>query len=87
MRADFAAISDQLAFIMGQLARLPSRKELAQIALGIVFGTAGLVIDWFELFSSGVSAAYLYDRRNITADFVVKTFKIQILISCSNSFS
>jgi hypothetical protein len=32
---------------MGQLAVLPTRKELARIALGIIFGAAGLVIEAF----------------------------------------
>lgn len=49
-RADFAAISDDLDSIMKQLARLPTRKEQARIALGVIFGAAGLVILWMELF-------------------------------------
>jgi hypothetical protein len=49
-RADFAAIPDDLDFIKGQLARIPTRKEVARIALGIIFGAAGLVIGWIELF-------------------------------------
>jgi hypothetical protein len=35
---------------MKQLARVPTRKELARIALGVIFGAAGLVIGWMELF-------------------------------------
>jgi len=48
--ADFAAIEDHLDFIKGQLARVPTRMEIARIALGIMFGAAGLMIGWFELF-------------------------------------
>ena len=46
-RTDFAAIKSDLQFVMGQLAVLPTRKELARIALGIIFGAAGLVIEAF----------------------------------------
>ena len=35
---DLHAIADDLEFIKSQLARLPTRKELAQIALGMVIG-------------------------------------------------
>jgi hypothetical protein len=50
-RGDLYAIGDDLEFIKSQLARLPRRKEMAQIALGIIFGVAGLVIGWIELFA------------------------------------
>jgi hypothetical protein len=49
-RADSATIEDHLEFVMSQLARVPTRGELARVALGIMFGAAGLVIGWFELF-------------------------------------
>jgi len=49
-RADFAAIEDRLEFVMSQLAGVPTRMEIARIALGIIFGAAGLVIGWFEVF-------------------------------------
>ena len=49
-RADFAAIADDLDFIKAQLARIPTWKEMARIALGVIFGTTGLVIGWMELF-------------------------------------
>jgi hypothetical protein len=39
-RTDFALIEDQLEFIMGQLARVPTRGDLAKAALGIIFRTA-----------------------------------------------
>jgi len=39
-RSDFAAIESDLEFVMSQLARLPTRKELARTALGIIFCTA-----------------------------------------------
>jgi hypothetical protein len=32
-RSDFAAIEDELDFIKGELARLPTRKELARLTL------------------------------------------------------
>jgi hypothetical protein len=35
---------------MGQLARLPTRRDLAKAALGIIFASAGLVILWAEAF-------------------------------------
>jgi hypothetical protein len=38
-RGDFAAIESDLEFVMSQLARLPTRKELAQTALGIILAT------------------------------------------------
>ena len=49
-RSDFAVIADDLEFIKGQLARLPTRKELARTALAIIFCAAGLVILWIEAF-------------------------------------
>jgi hypothetical protein len=48
-RRDLAHIEEQLRAIRGQIARLPTRADLARAALGIIFGTAGLVIGWFEL--------------------------------------
>ncbi len=42
-RSELYAIADDLDFIKSQLARLPTRKEVAQTALGIVFGVAALV--------------------------------------------
>lgn len=49
-RGDLYAITDDLDFVKTQLARIPTRKELAQTALGIIVAAAGLVIGWFELF-------------------------------------
>jgi hypothetical protein len=49
--ADFAAIEDELDLLKVQLARLPTRKEMARIALGVIFCAAGLVIGWIELFT------------------------------------
>jgi hypothetical protein len=49
-RTDFAAIESDLELIMARLAKIPTRKELARSALGIIFGTAGLVIAWIKLF-------------------------------------
>ena len=36
-RSDFAAIESDLQFIMGQLARVPTRGDLVKTALGIIF--------------------------------------------------
>jgi hypothetical protein len=41
-RGDFALIEGQLEFIAGQLAKQPTRAELAKSALGIIFCTAVL---------------------------------------------
>jgi hypothetical protein len=46
---DFAAIVDDLDFLKAQFARIPTWKELARIALGIIFGAAGLVIGWMAV--------------------------------------
>jgi hypothetical protein len=35
---------------MGQLAKLPTRRDLARAALGIIISTAALVILWAETF-------------------------------------
>jgi hypothetical protein len=43
-RSDFAAIEDELNFVKHQLGRLPTRGDLACMALGVIFGTVGLVI-------------------------------------------
>jgi hypothetical protein len=42
LRTDFADIPNDLDFIMSQLARIPTWRELARAALGIIFGTTGL---------------------------------------------
>ena len=47
-RTDFALIESNLEFISGQLARLPTRRDLAMAALGIIISTAALVILWAE---------------------------------------
>jgi hypothetical protein len=49
-RTDFALIESDLEFMMGQLARLPTRRDLAMAALGIIISTAALVILWAEAF-------------------------------------
>ena len=43
-RADFAAIESQLEFMMGQLVRLPTRKDLARLVLLGALSTAGFVL-------------------------------------------
>jgi hypothetical protein len=42
-RTDFAAIESNLEFIMGQLARVLTRKQLARYSLLVMVGTASLV--------------------------------------------
>jgi hypothetical protein len=49
-RKDFASITEDLDFIKSQLSRLPTRRELALRPLYVMFGSAGLVILWIELF-------------------------------------
>jgi hypothetical protein len=49
-RNDFAAIEGDLQLVMSQLARLPTRGDLAKAALGIIISTAALVILWAEAF-------------------------------------
>jgi hypothetical protein len=49
-RTDFAAIESDLQFIMGQLSRIPTRKEQARNTLGTIFATAmltTLAVLWF----------------------------------------
>ena len=43
-RSDFAAIGDDLEFIMGQLAKVPTRRDLAWVALAAFLGGAGFAI-------------------------------------------
>ena len=50
VRTDFATIESDLQFLMGQLARIPTRKEQARNTLGIIFATAmltTLAVLWF----------------------------------------
>ena len=49
-REDFASISEDFDFIKFQIARLPTPRELALRPLYVMFGSAGLVILWIELF-------------------------------------
>jgi hypothetical protein len=49
-REDYAQLMEELDFVKGQLARLPTRKDLARTALLISFTAAALVIIWFEAF-------------------------------------
>jgi hypothetical protein len=52
-RTDFAMIESDLQFLMGQLARIPTRKEQARNTLGIIFATAmltTLAVLWFTGF-------------------------------------
>jgi hypothetical protein len=39
-RSDFAALEGHLEFVAGQLAKVPTRGDLARAALGIIFCTA-----------------------------------------------
>jgi hypothetical protein len=47
-RSDFYAIGDDLEFIKAQLARLPTRKELARFTLLATFTTAARVLVGIE---------------------------------------
>jgi len=49
-RTDFTAVESDLQFIMGQVARLPTRADLAKGALGIIICWAALVVLWAESF-------------------------------------
>jgi hypothetical protein len=44
VRSDFYAISDDLDFLKAQLARLPTRKEVARLFLLATLTTAALVL-------------------------------------------
>jgi hypothetical protein len=51
VRTDFAALGDDLEFIMSQLAQLPKRKDLGWVALrsflgGVAFATCVNLIFW-----------------------------------------
>jgi hypothetical protein len=48
-RADLYAIHDELDFIKAQITRLPTRKDLARIALLSLLGGAALAIAGVEL--------------------------------------
>jgi len=47
-RGDLYGIADDVEFIKEQLARLPTRKEMAQTALLVTLTTAALVLAGFE---------------------------------------
>ena len=49
-RTDFAIIETELEAIHAQLARLPTRGDLAKTALGIILSTPVLAILWAEVF-------------------------------------
>ena len=49
-RTEFPAIEDDLQFLVRQVARLPTRRDLAKAALGIIISAAALVILWAEAF-------------------------------------
>jgi len=49
-RADFAAIESDLEFVMGQLAKLPTRRKMAKTVLAFIISTAAVVILWAEAF-------------------------------------
>jgi hypothetical protein len=48
-----ASHRSDLEFVMEQIAALPTRGGPARPALGIIFGAAGPVIAWLELFWRG----------------------------------
>jgi hypothetical protein len=45
-----SGVDEDLDFIRSQLARLPTRRELALRPLYVLIGSAGIVILWIELF-------------------------------------
>jgi hypothetical protein len=47
-REDYAQLMEELDLVKEQLARLPTRKDLARSALMISFTAAALVVIWFE---------------------------------------
>ena len=53
-RDDFAQVMDELEFVKGQLARIPTRRDQAFVPVKIIFGSAvigaALVILWLEAF-------------------------------------
>jgi hypothetical protein len=49
-REDYAQLMEELELVKEQLARLPTRINLARTALMISFTAAALVIIWFEAF-------------------------------------
>jgi hypothetical protein len=49
-REYYAQLMEELDLFKRQLARLPTRKDLARTALMISFTAAALVIIWFEAF-------------------------------------
>jgi hypothetical protein len=50
VRADFAAIADDLDFVKAQLARVPTRRELRGRRSGFIFCSVALMILWMEAF-------------------------------------
>jgi hypothetical protein len=49
-REDYAQLMEELELVKWQLARLPTRKDLARTSLMISCTAAALVIMWFEAF-------------------------------------
>ena len=49
-RGDLYAVADEIETVKMMLARVPTRRDLAQAALGIIVASAALVVGWFELF-------------------------------------
>jgi hypothetical protein len=49
-RTDYALIESNLESIVKQLSRAPTRGDLAWAALGIMVGSAAIVILWAEAF-------------------------------------
>jgi hypothetical protein len=49
-RTDFCLIENNLKLVMGQFPELPMRAYIATAALGIMVGSAAIVILWAEAF-------------------------------------
>jgi hypothetical protein len=56
LRPDATAIQSDLEFVASRIARLPTRGQLAQVALGIIFCSAAVstLFGWIAFFISGV---------------------------------
>jgi hypothetical protein len=50
LRTDIANVERGLEVVMAQLARAPTRSDLAKTALGVILSTEALVVLWAEMF-------------------------------------
>lgn len=71
-RADFYAIQDDLDFVKAQLARIPTRKELARTALGIILLLGG-AHDWVDRAVLAVTRSSLL----VATDLIAYSFTME----------